>query len=101
MTASADDSEWSDLDALTCRRFGYPTASRHMLEFIISLVEMAGRTVVGNGGKNCGGKWRVGKPKKGKIRHEVANFAAVAANLPHESGATKRLRRNQIEFKIR
>ena len=94
MTASADDSEWSDLDALTCRRFGYPTASRHMLEFIISLVEMAGRTVVGNGGKNCGGKWRVGKPKKGKIRHEVAN-------LPHESGATKRLRRNQIEFKIR
>ena len=62
MTASADDSEWSDLDALTCRRFGYPTASRHMLEFIISLVEMAGRTVVGNGGKNCGGKWRVVSP---------------------------------------
>ena len=30
-----------------------------------------------NGGKKC------------KIRHAVANFAAPAANLPHESGATK------------
>jgi hypothetical protein len=41
-----------------------------------------------------------GKKEAGR-RGKKANFAALAANLPHESGATKRLRRNQLDFKIR